>query len=77
LCFNFISSISFISVAINQQKGEIESSLVRFGVLDDITIKGLTRVLSVEHVLRHRGKSDGQHKPSSQWIVDITSKVEG
>jgi hypothetical protein len=33
------------------KKGEIESSLVGFGGLDDNPIKGLTSVLSVEHVL--------------------------
>ena len=33
------------------KKGEIESSLVGFGVLDDNPIKGLTSVLSVEQVL--------------------------
>jgi hypothetical protein len=33
------------------KKGEIEGSLVGFGGLDDNPIKGLTDVLSVEHVL--------------------------
>jgi hypothetical protein len=33
------------------KKGEIESSLVVFGGLDDNPIKGLTGVLSVEQVL--------------------------
>ena len=33
------------------KKGEIESSLVGFGGLDDNPIKGLTSVLSVEQVL--------------------------
>ena len=33
------------------KKGEIESSLVVFGGLDDNPIKGLTSVLSVEQVL--------------------------
>ena len=54
------------------------------GVLDDNTIKDLTRVLSVEHVLREKSKrfnnkdkSDCPHKLNSQWIVDITSKYEG
>jgi hypothetical protein len=28
--------------------GIVESSLVGFGVLDDTTIKGITRVLSIE-----------------------------
>jgi hypothetical protein len=34
----------------------IESSLVVFGVLDDFTIKCLTRVLSVERVLSKKTK---------------------
>jgi hypothetical protein len=38
------------------KKGEIESSLMGFGVLDDNTIKGLTRVLSVEQVLSEKSK---------------------
>jgi hypothetical protein len=38
------------------KKVEIESSLVGFGVLDDNTIKGLTKVLSVEHVLSEKTK---------------------
>jgi hypothetical protein len=33
------------------KKGEIESALVFFGVLDDNPIKGLTSVLSIEQVL--------------------------
>jgi hypothetical protein len=33
------------------KKGDIESSLVRFGALDDNPIKRLTSVLSVEQVL--------------------------
>jgi hypothetical protein len=33
------------------KKGEIESSLVGFGGLDDNPIKGMTCVLSVGHVL--------------------------
>jgi hypothetical protein len=33
-----------------------ERSLVGFGVLDDNTIKGLTWVLSVEHVLTEKPK---------------------
>jgi hypothetical protein len=33
------------------KKGEIESSLVGFGGLDDNPIKGLTGVLNVEQVL--------------------------
>jgi hypothetical protein len=32
LCFKFHSYVSFNCVAINHQKGEIESSLVGFGV---------------------------------------------
>jgi hypothetical protein len=38
------------------KKGEIESSLVGFGVFDDNIIKGLNKVLSVEHVLSEKSK---------------------
>ena len=34
----------------------IERSLVGFAILDDKIIKGLTRVLSVEHVLSEKTK---------------------
>jgi hypothetical protein len=36
------------------KNGDIESSLVGFGGLDDSPIKGLTSVLSVEHVLSEK-----------------------
>jgi hypothetical protein len=48
LCFKSYSCVNFNCVAINHQKGEIESSLVGFSGLDDNPIKGLTGVLSVE-----------------------------
>jgi hypothetical protein len=55
-----------------------------FGVFNDNTIKGISRVLSVNMFYvkivkcsTHRDNSDGPHKLSSLWIVDITSKVEG
>jgi hypothetical protein len=38
------------------KQGDIESSLVGFGVLDDNIIKGLTKVLSVEHVLSEKSR---------------------
>jgi hypothetical protein len=47
MCLNFISCVSFNCVAINHQKGEIESSLVDCGGLDENPIKGLIGLLSV------------------------------
>jgi hypothetical protein len=64
----------------------LESSLVGFGVLDDNTIKGPIKVLSVKHVLSENTKGFNTWRYMSWstqaeslrwlWIVDIRNKLK-
>jgi hypothetical protein len=52
------TSLKIVPSTFKELKNSLKSerSLMDFGVLDDNTIKGLTRVLSVEHVLSEKTK---------------------